>query len=251
MKRVIGRLDVKGPNLIKGIHMEGLRVVGDPQSFATDYYHQGIDELIYVDLVASLYGRSNLLEIVTNACQEIFIPITVGGGVRSIEDAVALLRCGADKVAINTAAVHRPELLTEISRELGDQCVVLSVEAKRAGVDCWEVLTDCGRERSRMEIREWVKRAEQQGIGEILLTSVDQDGTKNGFDCELVEVICGACSVPIIASGGFGSVDDLAPLLQKGPEAVAIGAQLHAKRTSVAEIKNECSKLGYQVRQTS
>lgn len=251
MKRVIGRLDVKGPNLIKGIHMEGLRVVGDPQSFATDYYLQGVDELIYVDLVASLYGRSNLLEIVTKACQEIFIPITVAGGVRSVEDAVALLRCGADKIAINTAAVHKPELLTEISRELGNQCVVLSVEAKRAGAGGWEVLTDCGRERSKLEVSEWVKQAEQHGIGEILLTSVDRDGTKTGFDCELVELVCGACSVPVIASGGFGSVDHLAPLLQKGPEAIAIGAQLHAKRASVAEIKNECSKLGYKVRQAS
>ena len=229
--------------------MEGLRVVGDPQTYATEYYQQGIDELIYIDLVASLYGRSNLHEIVTKACQEIFIPITVGGGVRSVEDAIALLRCGADKVAVNTAAVNRPELLAEISKELGAQCLVLSVEAKRIGAGGWEVLTDCGRERSRLEVREWVKRAEQHGIGEVLLTSVDRDGTKNGFDCDLVEDVCGACSVPVIASGGYGGVADLAPLLRTGPDAVAVGAQLHAQRANVQEIKSECSKLGYKVRQ--
>ena len=250
MKRVIGRLDVKGPNLIKGIHMEGLRVVGDPQGFATEYYRQGVDELIYIDLVASLYGRSNLVEIVSRACEEIFVPITVGGGVRSVEDAVALLRCGADKIAINTAAVHRPELLTEISRELGEQCVVLSVEAKRVDSSNWEVLTDCGRERSRMEVSEWVKRAEQHGIGEVLVTSVDRDGTKQGFDDELVAAVCAACSVPVIASGGFGCKDDLASLLQRNPDAIAIGAQLHAKKTTIQEIKDECARLGYEVRRT-
>lgn len=248
MKRVIGRLDVKGPNLIKGVHMEGLRVVGDPQTYATEYYHQGIDELIYIDLVASLYGRSNLNEIVTKACQEIFIPITVGGGVRSIEDAVTLLRCGADKIAVNTAAVHRPELLTEISKELGAQCVVLSVEAKQRGGGQWEVVTDCGREWSGLEVREWVQRAEQHGVGEVLVTSVDRDGTKLGFDCELVRAVRESCSVPIIASGGFGCLGHLNLMLEAGPAAFAVGAQLHARHVRVGDIKAECKSHGYEVR---
>src|SRR5687768_4428838 len=144
--RLIARLDIKGPNLIKGVHLEGLRVIGDPGAFARRYYEEGADELIYMDIVASLYGRSNLTEIVSRAARDIFVPMTVGGGIRSVDDVRSLLRAGADKVAINTAAVRRPELIREVARRFGSQCVVLSIEAKRCGAGRWEPYTDCGRE---------------------------------------------------------------------------------------------------------
>ena len=156
--RLIARLDIKGPNLIKGVHLEGLRVIGDPQDFARRYYEQGADELLYIDIVASLYGRSKLTEIVRKAAQDVFVPMTVGGGIRAVDDVGELLRAGADKVAINTAAVRRPQLIAEVARRFGSQCMVLSIEAKQQSPGNWEVYTDCGRERSGKSAVEWARR---------------------------------------------------------------------------------------------
>ena len=161
--RLIARLDIKGPNLIKGIHLEGLRVIGDPQVYAKKYYEAGIDEILYMDTVASLYGRNHLEEVIRHTARDVFIPITAGGGIRSVEDAAKLLRSGADKVAINTAAVERPVLIAEVAKRFGAQCMVLSIEAKRIGPSQWEVYTNNGRERTGLDVEEWAKKAESLG----------------------------------------------------------------------------------------
>lgn len=250
--RLIPRLDIKGPNLIKGIHLEGLRVVGDPQEYARRYYEQGADELIYMDIVASLYGRNSLRDIVSRTAQDVFIPLTVGGGVRSVDDVRELLRAGADKVAINTAAVKRPELITEVSRAFGSQCMVLSIEAKRIGNTRWEVFTDNGRERTGLDVVTWAKQAASLGAGEILLTSVDQEGTRKGFDVDLIRVVADSCSIPVIASGGMGSVDNFVDVCKKGhADAVAIADVLHYRRLEIGEIKEQASQRGIPVRQVS
>lgn len=179
--RLIARLDIKGANLIKGIHLEGLRIVGDPQIHAAKYYADGADEIIYMDTVASLYGRNNLVDVVSRATEHVFVPITVGGGIRSVEDARTLLRAGADKVAINTAAVKEPELINRLSCVWGSSTVVLSIEAKRTGPNSWEAYTDNGRERTGLEVGQWAETGAALGAGEIFVTSVDQEGTKKAL----------------------------------------------------------------------
>ena len=247
--RLIARLDIKGPNLIKGIHLEGLRVVGDPQEYARYYYESGADELIYMDTVASLYGRNNLTEIVSRAARHVFVPMTVGGGVRSVEDVKMLLRAGADKVAVNTAVTKRPELITEIAKHFGSQCMVLSIEAKRINAQKWEVYTDNGRERTGMDVREWAIRGVELGAGEILLTSVDQEGTTKGFDIDLIRMVATAVSVPVIASGGMGTPQDLVRAVKEGSaDAVAMALVLHHKKYSLAEIREAGIKANIHVR---
>jgi cyclase len=247
--RLIARLDIKGPNLIKGIHLEGLRVMGPPHEFALSYYNQGADELIYMDIVASLYGRNHLGEIIKNAAKDIFIPMTVGGGIRTIENAREVLRSGADKVAINTAAVANPMIITDIARKFGSQCVVLSIEAKKVGVDHWEAYTDNGRERSGLDVVEWVKLCVSNGAGEVLLTSVDQEGTRKGFDIDLVNAVSSAVNVPVIASGGMGKFEDLLTVVNEGgADAVAMADILHYKRTQVSDIRAFAAGAGLGVR---
>lgn len=246
--RLIARLDVKGENLIKGVHLEGLRVIGDPQEYARSYYEQGADELIYMDIVASLYGRSKLVDIVRRAARDIFVPLTVGGGIRSIDDVTDLLRAGADKVAINTAAVHRPELITEVAQRFGSQCMVLSIEAKHQGNDHWEVYTDCGREKSSLDVIEWVKRGIDLGVGEILLTSIDQEGTRKGFDLQLLKAVSAFAKVPIIVSGGYGEPKHLREAINSGADAIAFADALHYKRTNFAELRNIASSMDVRVR---
>lgn len=246
--RVIPRLDIKGPNLIKGIQLEGLRVVGDPHQFALDYYAQGADELLFMDIVASLYQRNNLTNIIRSAADQIYIPITVGGGVRSLDDVSSLMFSGADKVAINTAAIARPALISEVSRRFGAQCMVLSVEAKRVGVGRWEAFTDNGRERTGRDVIEWVRQAADLGVGEILLTSVDQEGMRKGFDVDLLQQVCDAVQVPVIASGGFGQASDLFSAAQCGVSGIAIADVLHWKRMTVPQIKQHAREQGIEVR---
>lgn len=248
--RLIARLDIKGPNLIKGIHLEGLRVVGDPQVFARRYYEEGADELVYMDIVASLYGRNSLTEIIKRAAQDIFIPMTVGGGVRSVEDAAQLLRAGADKVAVNTAAVLRPELISEISRRFGSQCMVLSIEAKHVSPGKWEAYTDNGRERTGLDVVEWAQRACELGAGEILLTSVDREGTRKGFDVELTRAVATTVPIPVIASGGMGATEHLVQVVREGQaDAVAMADSLHYQRITLAEMRSAATAAGIQVRQ--
>ena len=247
--RLIARLDIKGPNLIKGVHLEGLRVIGDPQEYARMYYEQGADELVYIDIVASLYGRSKLTEIVRRAAHDVFVPMTVGGGIRNVDDVGDLLRAGADKVAINTAAVRRPELVTEVSRRYGSQAMVLSIEAKQQAPGKWEVYTDCGRERSGVDAIEWARRGVELGAGEILVTSIDREGTRKGFDLALTKAVSSAVTVPVIASGGYGEPHHLAEVVGDGAaDAVAIADALHYKKTTIAELRGHAAAAGIEVR---
>ncbi|MBL8289613.1 MAG: imidazole glycerol phosphate synthase subunit HisF [Rubrivivax sp.] len=247
--RLIARLDIKGPNLIKGVHLEGLRVIGDPQVYARRYYEQGADELIYIDIVASLYGRSKLTEIVRRAAHDVFVPMTVGGGIRGVDDVRDLLRAGADKVAINTAAVRRPELISDVSRRFGSQCMVLSIEAKQQAPGRWEVYTDCGRERSGVDAIEWARRGVELGAGEVLVTSIDREGTRKGFDTELTRAIAAAVPVPVIASGGFGSDEHLRDVVRAGADAVAIADALHHERTTLAAMRSAARGAGIAMRE--
>jgi imidazole glycerol-phosphate synthase subunit HisF len=247
--RIIARLDIKGPNLIKGVRFEGVRVLGNPQTFAQKYYEQGIDEIIYIDTVASLYDRISLFDLVERTAQGVFVPITVGGGIRSIENVKILLRSGADKVAINTAAVKRPELIREVSQCFGSQCMVLSIEACKQDNGEWEAYTDNGREHSGLEVVSWAKQAEKLGAGEILLTSVNRDGTCKGFDIDLIKKVSESVSIPVIASGGMGRPDDFIDAVKQAKaDAVAIAHVLHYNKCSIFEIRNNALQKGIQVR---
>jgi cyclase len=247
--RLIARLDIKGANLIKGVHLEGLRVVGDPQIHAAKYYHDGADEIVYMDTVASLYGRNNLVDVVSRATEHVFVPITVGGGIRSVEDARTLLRAGADKVAINTAAIKEPKLISQLSDVWGSSTIVLSIEAKKTGDKKWEAYTDNGRERTGLDVGQWAETGANLGAGEIFVTSVDQEGTRKGFDCELVAEITKRVDVPVIASGGFGSLDHLSQLVKTAkPTGVAIADSLHYNRYSFDQIRVFCSANGISTR---
>lgn len=226
--RVIPRLDIKGPNLVKGIHLEGLRVLGKPERFARYYYENGADELIYLDVVASLYERNSLLDIVARTSKEIFIPLNVGGGLRTLEDIRTVLRAGADKVSINTAAIRRPEFIREASRRFGSSTIVVSIEAKRQSDGAYEAYTDNGREKTGVEVFGWAKRAEELGAGELLVTSIDREGTGTGFDLELTRRIGESVSIPVIACGGAGKVGDVYDVVAAGKaDAVALASLLH------------------------
>ncbi|RYF11284.1 MAG: imidazole glycerol phosphate synthase subunit HisF [Oxalobacteraceae bacterium] len=246
--RLVARLDVKGTNLIKGIHLEGLRVIGDPQAYATRYYEQGADELLYIDIVASLYGRNSLGDIVSRAARDVFVPLTVGGGLRSVDDVRAMLRAGADKVAINTAAIRRPDLVTEIAERFGSQCMVLGIEAKRNGPGKWEAFTDNGREYTGLDVVAWAQRGAALGAGEILLTSVDQEGTRKGLDSALIEAVSKAVSIPVIASGGAGSPEHVVAGFAHGADGVAMADILHYNRTTLQSIRETAVAAGLNVR---
>lgn len=237
--RLISRLDVKGHNLIKGIHLDGLRVIGNPNEYAINYYNDGADEIIYIDIVASLYGRNKLSEIVKSTSGDVFIPMTVGGGIRSIKDVEELLLAGADKIAINTAALRNPELISEVARIFGSQCMVLSIEAKKQSESSWEVYTNSGREKTNIDAVEWAKKGESLGAGEILLTSIDAEGTRKGFDIDLIKAVTDKVNIPVIASGGMGKPEDLVDAVNLGGvKAVAMADILHYQRDSISAIKN-------------
>jgi len=247
--RLIARLDIKGPNLIKSIRFEGLRVIGNPQDFAKKYYEDGIDEILYVDTVATLYERVGIHELVTKTVQNVFIPLTVAGGIRSVEDVDLLLRSGADKIAINTAAVKNPELISEVSNRFGSQCMVLSIEACKQSDGSWEAYTDNGREHTNLDALEWATRAQKLGAGEILLTSVDRDGTLKGFDKDLIKAVSQNVSIPVIASGGFNEPTDFVDIVNDyHADAVAVASALHFEKYSVKEIKEDLKSRGINVR---
>ncbi|MEZ6060293.1 MAG: imidazole glycerol phosphate synthase cyclase subunit [Planctomycetaceae bacterium] len=226
--RVIPRLDIKGPNLVKGIHLEGLRVLGRPEDFARYYYEAGADELIYQDVVASLYQRNSLLEFVSRTAQEIFVPLTVGGGLRTLGDISAALAAGADKVAINTAAIRDPELIRQAARRFGASTIVVAIEAIRQPDATYLAYTDNGREHTGIDAIEWAATVEQLGAGEILATSVDRDGTGDGFDLELTRNIAARVSIPVIAHGGAGSPADVIEVIRAANvDAVTVASLLH------------------------
>lgn len=226
--RIIPRLDIKGTNLVKGIHLEGLRVLGRPADFARAYYAEGADELLFVDIVASLYQRNQLLPLIIDTAKEMYIPLTVAGGLRSLDDIRNVLRAGADKAALNTAAIRTPSLISEAALAFGSSTVVVSIEAKKQPGGTYEAYVDCGRERTGREVAEWAREAERLGAGEILITSIDHEGTGRGFDLPLIDIVSQAVSVPVVASGGAGTVDDVVDVVKRSnPSGVALAALLH------------------------
>lgn len=247
--RLISRLDIKGPNVIKGIQMEGLRVVGPVADVARRYYKQGVDEIIMIDTVASLYGRDSMVELIREVTTECFVPVTVGGGIRSVEDADALFRAGADKVAINTAAISRPELVEEVAQKYGSQAVVIHVEAKMSAENKWECFTEAGRQPTGLGVIDWITKAQDYGAGEFLLTNVDRDGTRRGVDLSLLELVRDSVRVPLIASSGAGSSAHVVQALQAaGFEGIAMGAGLHWGNFTLPECRRACIDVGISVR---
>jgi cyclase len=235
--RVIARLDVKNNFVIKGIHLEGLRKVGDPNQLAKAYYEAGIDEILFIDAVASLYNRNNLFDVIKKASEEVFVPITIGGGLRNLSDIEQALDAGADKVALNTAAIREPDLIEKVAKQYGSQCVVASVQAKRTPSG-WEAYIETGREKTGVQVLDWVKRLQDLGAGEILLTSVDQEGTKSGFDLPLVRAVNESVSIPVLVSGGYGQPKHIQELLEvTEPSGICFASVLHYKMTSVMELR--------------
>jgi cyclase len=238
-KRLIARIDIKNEFVIKGIHLEGLRKIGNPIEIAKKYYEDGIDEIIFMDSVASLYGRNNLFHIIQEACKEIFIPITIGGGIRTINDIELALKSGADKIAINSQAIRTPEIVKDASRIYGSQCIIGSIEAKRKG-NSWEAYIDNGREQTGIDVIDWAAQLEDLGIGELFITSIDMEGTKKGYDLELVDEISKKVNLPIIVSGGAGKISHISDINKhKGVSAFAVASLLHYKLATIDQLKNE------------
>ncbi|WP_066935711.1 imidazole glycerol phosphate synthase subunit HisF [Microtetraspora fusca] len=251
--RVIPCLDVDAGRVVKGVNFENLRDAGDPVELARRYDAEGADELTFLDITASSGGRETMLDVVRRTAEQVFIPLTVGGGVRTVEDVDRLLRAGADKVGINTAAIARPELLTEASRRFGAQCVVLSVDARRV-VDGpptpsgFEVTTHGGRRGTGIDAVEWARRAQELGVGEILLNSMDGDGTKDGYDLEMLRAVRAAVTVPVIASGGAGKLEHFAPAIEAGADAVLAASVFHFGELKIAQVKDALRAAGHPVR---
>jgi cyclase len=248
-KRIIPCLDVTDGRVVKGINFLGLRDAGDPVELAERYNAQGADELVFLDITASSDARDTMADVVARTARRVFIPLTVGGGIRSVADARKILLSGADKVSVNTAAVRRPELIRELSEEFGAQAVVLAIDARRSGENRWNVYTKGGRVDEGIDVVEWAQEGEVFGAGEILLTSMDTDGVQTGFDCALTRAVAGATSVPLIASGGAGQPADFVEVLTIGRADAALAASVfHYGKYSVGDLKNELQKAQIPVR---
>lgn len=247
-KRIIARLDVKGERLIKGIHLEGWRFLGHPNEYCRKYYLDGIDEIIYVDAVASLYNRDSIKDIIRKTTDDVFVPLTVGGGIRSVEDAYEMLRCGADKVAVNTEAIKNPQLIQDIANRFGAQCMVLSIQAKKMADGKYYACYDSAREYTQMDVVEWAQQAAELGAGEILLTSVDTEGMMRGMDNTLIQKVSSAVNIPVIACGGFALPSDFSKAVRAGADAVAIARALHYGHFKISDIRAEAMKENIMVR---
>jgi imidazole glycerol-phosphate synthase subunit HisF len=248
-KRIIPCLDVTGGRVVKGVNFVGLRDAGDPVELAERYNAQGADELVFLDITASSDARDILADVVARTARRVFIPLTVGGGIRSIADARKILMSGADKVSINTAAVRRPELITELSEEFGAQAVVLAIDARRNPAGNWNVFTRGGRDDENIDAVEWAQQCEARGAGEILLTSMDTDGVQSGFDCELTRAVSRATRIPVIASGGAGKPEDFVRVLTEGEASAALAASIfHYGTYTVGELKKFLEEHGVPVR---
>ena len=249
MKRVIAKLDIKSGFVIKGIEFEGVRKVGDPIDLAKKYFKENIDEIIYLDCVASLYNRNHIIDLLPKVCEEVFIPITAGGGIRTFRDAKKLFDNGADKIVINTGAVKNPKLVKEISNYYGSQAVVLQLDCKKINQNKWEVYTDYGRERTGLDAMEWVKKISKFGIGEILATVIDYDVKKNGVDLDFLKKLKEITNLPIIASGGIGNASHIEKIFKfKEINAVSISSSLHYNDYTINELKLSLKKKGFNFR---
>lgn len=251
--RVIPCLDVNAGRVVKGVNFENLRDAGDPVELAANYARQGADEVVFLDITASSDSRSTTLEMVSRTAEQLFIPLTVGGGVRTLHDIDQLLRHGADKVGINTAALARPELLNEAATRFGSQCIVVSVDARRVTgstvtASGFEVTTHGGRRGTGLDAIAWAQQACELGAGEVLLNSMDADGTKAGFDLELIELVRAKITVPLIASGGAGKASDFAPAVQRGADAVLAASVFHFGEFTMSDVKSDLKQHGYLVR---
>lgn len=252
--RIIPCLDVDNGRVVKGVNFENLRDAGDPVELAQRYGQEGADELTFLDVSASKEGRGTMLDVVRRTADQVFIPLTVGGGVRSADDVRELLRAGADKVSVNTAAMDRPELLRELSNEFGAQCIVLSVDARRVPTggapqpSGFEVTTHGGTRSAGIDAIEWARQADALGVGEILLNSMDGDGTKRGFDLELVRAVRAAVGIPVIASGGAGAAEDFPPAVEAGADAVLAASVFHFGDVSIGDVKRALADAGCEVR---
>ena len=248
--RVIPCLDVDNGRVVKGVNFTGLKDAGDPVELAARYDREGADELTFLDVSASVAGRGTMLDVVRRTAEQVFIPLTVGGGVRSVDDVDQLLRAGADKVSINTSAIARPELLRELAARFGSQCIVLSVDARRAQgqPSGFEVTTHGGSKSAGIDAIDWARRGAELGAGEILLNSMDGDGTKAGFDLELITKVREAVSIPIIASGGAGRPDHFPPAIKAGADAVLAASIFHFGEVVIEEVKTSLAQAGYEVR---
>ncbi|GAC78576.1 MULTISPECIES: imidazole glycerol phosphate synthase subunit HisF [Gordonia] len=252
--RVIPCLDVDGGRVVKGVNFENLRDAGDPVELAARYDAEGADELTFLDVTASSSGRSTMIEVVRRTADQIFIPLTVGGGIRTVDDVDTMLRAGADKVSVNTAAIARPEVLDEMSRRFGSQCIVLSVDARTVPEtgektsSGWEVTTHGGRRGTGIDAVEWARRGAELGVGEILLNSMDADGTKDGFDLDMIRAVRAAVTIPVIASGGAGAVGDFAPAVDAGADAVLAASVFHFGELTIGQVKDAMRADGITVR---
>jgi cyclase len=251
-KRIIPCLDVTGGRVVKGVNFVNLRDAGDPVELAERYNREGADELVFLDITASSDARDIMADVVARTARKVFIPLAVGGGIRSVADARRILMSGADKVSVNTAAVRRPELLTELSLEFGSQAVVLAIDARRRAPGEWNVYTRGGRDDEGIDAVEWAARGNQLGAGEILLTSMDTDGVQEGFDCPLTRAVSRATRIPVIASGGAGSPDDFVRVLTDGEADAALAASIfHYGTYRVAELKEHLEKRSIPVRRNA
>jgi len=245
--RLIARLDVKAPNLVKGVRLEGLRVVGSPSEHAARYAREGADEIHYQDIVASLYGRSSIESLVSETASEVFIPLMVGGGLRTVEDVRSMLRAGADRVSLNTAVITDPSIISSCAEVFGVQCVCVAVEAVRTGAG-WEAMTDCGRERTGRDAVAWAEDVVALGAGEIMLTSVDRDGTRQGFDLDLLGQVLERVDVPVVIHGGAWTVEHIIEAAEAGASGVAVASMVHLGGATFDGMKQELSDRGVVVR---
>ena len=241
-RRLIARIGVKNNFVIKGIHLEGLRKVGDPNELAKKYYENGVDEIVFMDAVAAYYDRNSLSEIISQATDNIFIPIMVGGGIRSVSNITDALNSGADKVAINTAAIKNPTFLKEGSEVFGSQCIVSSIDVKKEGPNSWRVYFDNGREPSRFMLEEWIELVQEMGSGEIVLTSIDREGTKKGFDQDLARFSSKRSSIPLIFCGGIGNLNHVIEMTDIEYDALAVASVVHYENLNIQEIKEVLDK---------
>ena len=238
--RLIARLDIKNDYVVKGINFEGLRKVGNPKDLALKYYKSGIDEIMYMDVVASLYERNTITKYIKEAAKNIFVPLTVGGGIRSLNDIKEVLNSGADKVAINSAAIKNPDLIKQASEEIGSQSIIISIEAKQLESEKWEAYYDCGREKSGLDVINWAQISQNLGAGELLITSIDHEGMRKGMDIKLLKKLRKFVTIPIIFGGGAGSINDIKKNIPEA-DAVALASVLHYDNLSIENIKKEMS----------